>query len=83
MSDEPYSAERCAALGIGRAVAPAERTPEAIRDAVRSLLNDPSYRARAQELSAEMHALPGTERFVELLTGLARNRAATSAQPAT
>ena len=83
MSDEPYSAERCAALGIGRAVAPEERTPEAIRDAVRSLLNDPSYRARAQELSAEMHALPGADRVVELLTTLARNRAAISAQPAT
>jgi MGT family glycosyltransferase len=82
MSDEPYSAERCAALGVGRAVAPEERTPEAIRDAVRSLLNDPSYRARAEELSAEMQALPGAERVVELLTGLARNRAASSAQPA-
>ena len=32
MSDEPYSAERCEALGVGRAVGPAERTPEAIRD---------------------------------------------------
>jgi UDP:flavonoid glycosyltransferase YjiC (YdhE family) len=82
MSDEPYSAERCAALALGRAVAPEERTPEAIRGAVRSLLNDPSYRARAQELSAEIKALPGTDRVVELLTALARNRAATSEQPA-
>jgi MGT family glycosyltransferase len=82
MSDEPYSAERCEALGVGRALAPQERTPKAIGDAVRSLLDDPSYRARAQELSADMHALPGADRVVELLTGLARNRAATSAQPA-
>ena len=82
MSDEPYSAERGAALGIGRAVAPEERTPEAVRDAVRSLLNDPSYRARAQELSAEMQALPGADRVVELLTSLARKRAAASARPA-
>ena len=82
MSDEPYSAERCEALGVGRAVGPEQRTPAAIRDAVRSLLNDPSYRTRAQELSAEMHELPGADRVLELLTGLAGTRAATSAQPA-
>lgn len=79
MSDEPYSAERCEALGVGRAVGPAERTPEAIRDAVRSVLSDPGYRARAEELGAEMHALPGPERVVELLAGLASDRASTPA----
>lgn len=82
MSDEPYSAERCAALGIGRAVMPDERTPDAIGDAVRTLLTDTSYQARTQELSVEMHALPGAERVVELLTSLALERVPTSAQPA-
>jgi UDP:flavonoid glycosyltransferase YjiC (YdhE family) len=77
MSDEPYSAERCVALGVGRAVGPAERTPDAIRDAVRSLLADPGYRARAAELQAEMLALPGPERVVELLSGLALDRVPT------
>jgi MGT family glycosyltransferase len=71
MSDEPYSAERCEALGVGRAIGPAERTRDTIRDAVSSVLADPAYRARAQELSAEMDALPGTDRAVELLTSLA------------
>jgi MGT family glycosyltransferase len=79
MSDEPYSAERSAALGIGRAVAPGERTPETIREAVRAVLTDTSYRARAQELSAEMHDLPGPERVVELLTDLVLDRMPTSA----
>jgi UDP:flavonoid glycosyltransferase YjiC (YdhE family) len=83
MSDEPYSAERCAALGIGRAVMPAERTPDAIGDAVRALLTDASYQARAKELSVEMHALPGAERVVELLTSLVLVPVPTSAQPAT
>jgi MGT family glycosyltransferase len=82
MSDEPYSAERCTALGVGRAIGPAERTAETVRDAVQSVLSDPAYRASAQELSAEMQALPGPERVVDLLTGLARDRVPASAQPA-
>jgi UDP:flavonoid glycosyltransferase YjiC (YdhE family) len=74
MSDEPYSAERVVALGVGRAVGPAERTPAAIRDAVRTVLSDQSYRARAGELRDEMLALPGPERIVELLTNLTPER---------
>jgi UDP:flavonoid glycosyltransferase YjiC (YdhE family) len=81
MSDEPYSAERCSTLGIGRAVMPDERTPDAIGEAVRALLTDTNYQARARELSVEMHALPGAERVVELLTSLALDRVPTSAQP--
>jgi MGT family glycosyltransferase len=83
MSDEPYSAERCEALGVGRAVGPADRTSEAIREAVRSVLTDLSYRARAEKLRAEMHALPASERVGELLTSLASDRVSTPAQPAT
>jgi UDP:flavonoid glycosyltransferase YjiC (YdhE family) len=82
MSDEPYSAERCTALGVGRALGPAERTVEEVRDAVRSVLSDPAYRASAEELSAEMQALPGPERVVEFLTGLADDQVPASAQPA-
>jgi len=78
MSDEPYSAERCAALGIGRHLAPDERTPETLRDAVRAILAGPGYRTRAKELSAEMHELPGAERVVELLTTLALDRVPTA-----
>jgi UDP:flavonoid glycosyltransferase YjiC (YdhE family) len=77
MSDEPYSAERCEALGVGHAVAPAERTPVAIRDAVQSVLADVSYRRRAVELEAEMRGLPGEARIVELLTSLALDRVPT------
>jgi UDP:flavonoid glycosyltransferase YjiC (YdhE family) len=74
MSDEPYSAERVAALGVGRAVGPTERAPDEIRDAVRTVLSDRSYRARADEFRAEMLALPGPQRIVELLTRLAPDR---------
>jgi MGT family glycosyltransferase len=72
MSDEPYSAERCEALGVGQAVAPANRTAEAVRDAVRALVSDSRYRERAQAFGVEMDALPGTEQTVELLSSLSR-----------
>jgi UDP:flavonoid glycosyltransferase YjiC (YdhE family) len=77
MSDEPYSAERCEAVGVGRSVGPAERAAGSIRDAVRSLLADASYRTRAAELQAEMLALPSQARIAELLTSLALDRVPT------
>jgi UDP:flavonoid glycosyltransferase YjiC (YdhE family) len=77
MSDEPYSAERCQVLGVGRSVDASGRTADAIRDAVREVLDDPSYRERARAFGEEMLALPGPEHAVELLTNLARARVAT------
>jgi UDP:flavonoid glycosyltransferase YjiC (YdhE family) len=77
MPDEPYSAERCAALGVGRSLGPTDRSPESVRDAVRSVLEDSSYRARAGELRDEMLSLGGPDRIVELLTTLALDRVAT------
>jgi UDP:flavonoid glycosyltransferase YjiC (YdhE family) len=70
-ADQPYSAGRCAALGVGHAIGAEERTPEAIRGAVRTLLSEPGYRVRARAFQAEMMALPGPEQMVELLEGLA------------
>jgi len=69
-ADQPYNATCCAALGVGRVVAPDERTPEAIRAAVRAVLADPTYRANAQRVRDEMTALPGPEHAVELLERL-------------
>src|SRR5207247_7221945 len=70
--DQPYCAERCAALGVARVIAPHERTPERIRAAVRAVLADPGYRARAEEMRRAMLALPDTSRAVPLLETLAR-----------
>jgi MGT family glycosyltransferase len=69
-ADQPYSAERCAALGVARAVDATSRTPDAIRDATRNILADPSYRANAQAFQAEMAALPGPDHAVRLLEAL-------------
>ncbi len=69
-ADQPYNAACCAALGVGLVVAPEERTPGAIRAAVRAVLADPTYRANAQRQRDEMTALPGPEHAVELLERL-------------
>ena len=73
-ADQPANAAACAAMGVGRVVPPEERTPEAIRDAVRAVLGDPAYRATAERVRGEMAALPGPEYAVALLERLARDK---------
>jgi len=73
-ADQPYNAACCSALGVGRVVAPNDRTPEAIREAVRAVLADPTYRAKAVQVRDETAALPGPEVAVELLERLARDK---------
>ena len=74
-ADQPDNARRCAALGVARTVAPDERTPGAVRSAVRDVLADPSYRDNARRLRAEFAALPGLESAVALLDALAAGKA--------
>jgi len=69
--DQPRNAQRCADLGVGRVVGPEERTPDAIRTAVRAVLIDPSYRENAARVRDEIAALPGIDHAVELLERLA------------
>ena len=66
-ADQPYSAERCAALGVARTVGGGDRAPGTIRAAVRQVLTEPSYGARARAFQAEMRELPGPGHMVELL----------------
>ncbi|MBA2597832.1 MAG: glycosyltransferase family 1 protein [Chloroflexia bacterium] len=70
-ADQPDNARRCEHLGIAHLIAPKERTPKDIRDAVRAVLRDPSYRRNAERLREEMHVLPGPERVVGWLEQLA------------
>jgi UDP:flavonoid glycosyltransferase YjiC (YdhE family) len=69
-ADQPYSAERCSDLGVATTVGPEDRTPEAIRDAVRQVLGEPNYSANARDFQSDMIALPGPEHMVELLEEL-------------
>lgn len=73
-ADQPENARRCVALGLGRAVAPAERTPGAIRAAVRQVLREPGYRRRAAAVQEELLALPRPETVVPWLVQLAATR---------
>jgi len=79
-ADQPYSAERCGALGVARVVGSSERSAEAIRSAGREVLGEPSFRAQARRFQEEMAALPGQERMVELLERLADSHASVGAR---
>jgi UDP:flavonoid glycosyltransferase YjiC (YdhE family) len=79
-ADQPYSAERCAALGVGRVVAPDSRTPNAIRDAALTVLGDPSYSSNARDFQAQMAALPGPDQLVELLEALDHHTVGTASR---
>ena len=69
-ADQPYCAQRCAALGVGRVVAPDQRNAEAVRAAAQAVLGNASFRTRAEAFAAEMRELPGPETVVALLHGL-------------
>ena len=68
--DQASNAERCAALGVTRVVAAEQRTPEVIRDAVRDVLGDTSYRENARRLRDEIRELPGPAYAVHLVEQL-------------
>jgi UDP:flavonoid glycosyltransferase YjiC (YdhE family) len=51
--DQSFIAERVEAIGAGIALA-ADSQPEIISDAVKTLLEDDSYRVRAEAIAAEM-----------------------------
>ena len=40
-ADQPLNAERCVALGVAEVIEHGQRTPEAIRDSVRTVLGNP------------------------------------------
>jgi UDP:flavonoid glycosyltransferase YjiC (YdhE family) len=80
-SDQPDNARRCEQLGVAKVIAPGDRTPEAFRDAVRAMLQDPSYRRNAEGLREEMQALPSLEQAVALLEQLAVERQPLLAAP--
>lgn len=69
-ADQPYSAQRCTALGVAMAVGPEERTPSRIRQAVRTVLSDPAFTRRARQMQADMAALPDLGHAVDLLEAL-------------
>lgn len=73
-ADQPLVARQMARLGVGPVLGPHERTPEAIRAAVRAVLANPAYRSAADQVRDEMAVLPGPGYAVTLLEQLAAER---------
>jgi UDP:flavonoid glycosyltransferase YjiC (YdhE family) len=63
-ADQFDNAAQCAELGAGLVLLPGEVTDRAVHDAVATLLKVPSYRARAQELAAEIASMPDPREVV-------------------
>ena len=73
-ADQPDNAARCALLRLGEVVQPADLTPEVARHAVLTVFEDSTYRAAAEQMRAEIAALPGAEYAVALLERLAAEK---------
>ncbi len=75
-ADQFYTGERVEALGLGRAVAPADRTPEIIGARVAQVLSEPRYAQAARRFATEMAEQPPIGSAVALLERLAQERTA-------
>jgi MGT family glycosyltransferase len=68
-ADQPYNAERVAALGAGVALPLGPPEPQALEEAVGTVLAERTYRSAAAALAEEIRALPpaaeAVDRFVE------------------
>jgi UDP:flavonoid glycosyltransferase YjiC (YdhE family) len=73
-ADQPYCAQRTAALGVADVIGPDQRTPQRVREATRKVLDTDSYRSNALAFRDQMLALPGFDHAVELLERLAARR---------
>ncbi len=73
--DQQPTADKCAALGVGRTVAlgPAGQPPPpaAVAEAVCAVLEQPAYGERARQLAAAMHGLPPLRDAVRLMERIA------------
>lgn len=57
-ADQFENADRCVELGAGLVLMPGEVTAEAVSAAVESLIAEPSFRERAEEVASEIAAMP-------------------------
>lgn len=73
-SDQPQVAQRVATAEAGLRLDAATLTPEGVRDAVATVLQENRYRAGAQRLAAAMARRNGPTESVALLTHLAATR---------
>ncbi|HEX5166516.1 MAG TPA: nucleotide disphospho-sugar-binding domain-containing protein, partial [Thermomicrobiales bacterium] len=70
-ADQFDNADRVQRAGAGIVIDPDQRTPEAIRAAVRQVLTEPHFRKNAERIRAELESLPNFDHAVSLLERLA------------
>jgi UDP:flavonoid glycosyltransferase YjiC (YdhE family) len=73
-ADQGLNAARCADLGVARLLDALEVRPEDVREAVATVLVEPSYRRNAEHMRDEIGSLPEPEHVVRLLEQLAAQR---------
>jgi UDP:flavonoid glycosyltransferase YjiC (YdhE family) len=69
-ADQPWNAARCEELGVALVLDAMRATPDDVREAVSTVLEDASYRAAAGRVRDEIRALPGPEHALALLERL-------------
>jgi UDP:flavonoid glycosyltransferase YjiC (YdhE family) len=73
-ADQPYNAVRCADLGVARVLDAVEATSATVREAVVTVLADPTFRQAAQRLRDEIAGLPDPAHAVTVIERLAVER---------
>ncbi|WP_432942896.1 glycosyltransferase [Kribbella sp. CA-253562] len=71
-ADQPHNAQRILDLGLGQVLDPVTLTPYDVTTAVTTVLADSNYRQAAEQLQAELGALPDVTSTVPLIEALAR-----------
>jgi len=73
-ADQPYNAQRVAAVGAGIALPLGPPEPGALRDAVERILAEPAYAAGARLVAQEIRALPVVDEAVAVFESVATPR---------
>jgi UDP:flavonoid glycosyltransferase YjiC (YdhE family) len=73
-SDQEYNARACATDGLGLMLKDEEASAERIREAVRRVLDEPSFAENARAFAADMAQRPGFPAAVRRIEALAAAR---------
>lgn len=71
-ADQPYNAERVAAIGAGIALEGGPAALAMLGDAIERVLDEPAYRTQAESVADEIAALPAASEAVSFLEDLIR-----------
>jgi UDP:flavonoid glycosyltransferase YjiC (YdhE family) len=71
-ADQPWTADRCRALGVARVLDPLTCTPLQVTTTVTALLDDSPEKHAAQAVAQQTAELPTTAEPADLLEALAR-----------